>query len=735
MGHSDTGGGSATHSGTGYQNRVAAWLAVQILAEADVPAPWSLPSQVTLESIRCEVQLPVDDIWIGTSATGHGFIQAKHSVRLEASPDSGLASAVDQFIRLFLENSGNLGVSDPVRDALDITRDRLVLVVGPGSSSPIKQGLQAVLSRLRSLLPATPIENAAMNTAELHALKVVMEHARQSWQKVVLARPSDQDLRAALSFVWIQELDVDEGGLGEREAQGILRSNVLVDPGQTQTAWNTLITACAGFASDRTGANRQQLQHLLLDVGILLKAVRSYREDIAKLTEYSLSVSELLSDLSSIRVGRNTVKVTRSSTQALREAAKQADLVVVSDPGAGKSGALFDLAQMVRTEGTDLILLAADRIEAKSSGLLRDEIGLEHDLINVIENWPGTNPGYIIIDALDAARSENAQRTLRDLIFQVMARQQRWRVVASIRRYDLRYSKDLRTAFSGSPPTALSDKEFRDVRHLRIPVFDDEELKEICEESTELKQLISVAGEELRDLLRVPFNLRLTAGLITEGISVEEITPIRTQVELLERYWQERVIRADGLGDAREAVLRLAVQGMVANRSLQVNRGPVASDPAVSAPLNEVLSAHVLTEWQRSTGGRPERDVLAFSHHILYDYAVARLLLRGIPGTSAALIKQDPDLSISIRPSLVLHFQYLWWVDDTRDVFWNEVFEFLRTEKIPEIARVIGPTVAADQSAEVSDLMPLITSLADSKSNGPDIPDQALSHLVAGILS
>jgi hypothetical protein len=536
-------------------------------------------------------------------------------------------------------------------------------------------------------------------------------------------------------LIWIQELDVDPGGQGEREAQMVLRTSVLVEPNQARVAWNTLVTASGEFASNRTGADRQQLQGILLRAGIPVRAVRSYREDLARLRLYSDSISNLLSDLSCIHVGPNTVKLARASTSALRQAAEQAGLVVVSDPGMGKSGALFDLAQMLWADGSDVVLLGADRVEARSAELLRDEIGLEHDLGNVIDNWPGTRPGYVIIDALDAVRSENSQRTLRDLIVHVMTRASRWKVIASIRKFDLRYANDLRTAFSGSPPTALNDSEFPDVRHLRIPVFDDEELAEISHQSADLHSLISAAGGELRNLLRIPFNLRLTADLISEGIPVEEITPIRTQIELLERYWQERIIRADRRGDAREAVVRVAAQEMVANRSLLVNRAQVARDPSAGAPLNELLSAHVLAEWQRPTGGRPERSVLTFSHHILFDYAVARLLLRGVPGTAAAQIRRDPDLSVAVRPSLVLHFQYLWWMDQGRVAFWDEVFDFLRTDGIPQIAKVVGPTVAADQATQLSDLAPLIGALGVSGGLGADTADQALGHLVSGILS
>jgi len=54
-------------------------------------------------------------------------------------------------------------------------------------------------------------------------------------------------------------------------------------------------------------------------------------------------------------------------------------------------------------------------------------------------------------------------------------------------------------------------------------------------QSPELKVLIEQAGPKLKELLVVPFNLRLLADLLNKGVDVEELTPIRTQLELLEK--------------------------------------------------------------------------------------------------------------------------------------------------------------------------------------------------------
>src|SRR6267142_6884544 len=127
MSPSRTAGGAATQAGTDYQNRVAAWIAVRILAEQDASPPWDLPSHVTLEFLRCETEQPVDDLLVGTSSNGHVFIQVKHTLSLETSEDSDLASSLDQFVRQLLAYQGAKTEQRPWERPLDVKRDRLIL--------------------------------------------------------------------------------------------------------------------------------------------------------------------------------------------------------------------------------------------------------------------------------------------------------------------------------------------------------------------------------------------------------------------------------------------------------------------------------------------------------------------------------------------------------------------------------------------------------------------------------
>jgi hypothetical protein len=95
-----------------------------------------------------------------------------------------------------------------------------------------------------------------------------------------------------------------------------------------------------------------------------------------------------------------------------------------------------------------------DQLEAASTGALRAELGLAHDLTTVLDNWPGKGPAYLLIDALDAARTDGAVRTLQTIIAEVIAHNGRWHVIASVRKFDLRYNTTLQRLFRGTTARA-----------------------------------------------------------------------------------------------------------------------------------------------------------------------------------------------------------------------------------------------------------------------------------------
>lgn len=721
-----SGGGSAAAGGMDFQHRVAAWATVHILAEKGAALPWSLPSDTTLEFIRCETEYPVDDLLFGTSAGGFVFAQVKRSLTLSNSSDSDLASALDQFIRQFIalreEGSDKL----PSGRSLSSTLDRLVLITSSNSSEPIRILLPRVLKRCRELGVEQSLENVATNKQERRILSVLKGHLSRSWKQVIGFCPSDDELRPLFSLIHVHVLNVDEGGDGEREAKTLLRTPVLKNPDHADVAWARLVGLCTDLAAKRSGADRPTLQNVLLTSSLPLAVPRGYSEDIEQLKRYTAMTSDTLAHLSRIRVGETTIKIQRDSTEAIKRALEENSLLVVGEPGAGKSGALYDLVEAILSTKQDCVFLAVDRLSSQNLSELKGEMSLDHEFLEVLDNWPGLHPGILVIDALDAARGNPAGQMLRELIRQIEERQGRWRIVASIRKFDLRYAVELKALFSGSTETEFQDEEFTGIRHVNVPRLSPDELAQVRSQSDSLNSLIDNAGPELSELLRVPFNLRLLAELLGVGVTVNELNPIKTQLDLLDRYWSYRVVREDDHADDREAILRKTCESMVKTRTLRLDRAEVA-DGQSGTHLNDLLSHQLLIEWQ-------DRYVIAFAHHVLFDHAVARLLLRGTSEVFIRRLIKDPELALVVRPSLVFHFRHLWLNDNSRDLFWEVVLEIMRQDKIPEIGKLIGPSVAAESANQFTDLETLCLALEEPTATEIEsAAEESLKHIVGAL--
>lgn len=729
----DSGGGVATAAGMDFQNRVVAWYCVAILAEQDVAAPLKLASGTTLESIRCETGLPIDDLLIETSTGGFIFGQVKRSLMLAESPNSDFASALNQFVCQFVSNQLKMESSRPWERTLEPHRDRFALIVGPDSSAPIRRDLVAVLERVRAFISGQMVEDAATNEGERRALRIILKHLNYSWKSTTGNTLTPQELHQLLSLIYVQVLDVEEDGVAERESLNNLSQTVLKDPGHADASWKIIIASSGQMAKRRGGANRETLQRILTDALVDLREPSSYREDIKRLQEHTEISLELLSDLSRIQVGNRDVKIERTCVEELWDSATSSSLLVVGEPGAGKSGSLHSLGVMAQEAGYDVIVMLVDRSASGSLGELRNELGLEHEIVQVLRQWPGTRPAFLIIDALDAARGASSANTFRDLMCLLIKPKARWNVIASVREFDLRYSLELQDLFRCEPSSStVIGSEFASLNYVNIPCLSEEEVKKVARQSPELAKLIEMAPLELKDLIRILFNIRLIADLLSTGLDLAQLTSVRTQLELLDRYWDHRILGGDGLGDQRENVLRIACETMVKERRLQIDRA-LLSESSSADTLNELLSAHVLAEWKEPSAAKPNRYVLRFSHNVLFDYAVARLLLRG---TDTALLNRllaDSDFAVVARPSIEMHFQHLWAND--RNGFWSQVFDVVRSKGTPAIAKIIGVSVATLEATDVEDLGPVLDKLQSDNQDDRTAAEEILEYFVGTLYS
>jgi hypothetical protein len=532
----------------------------------------------------------------------------------------------------------------------------------------------------------------------------------------------------------VQVLDVEAEERDRSVALDLLRATILEQRDGADTAWSRIVEFCGQLRGESSGAHVASLQNALITAGVALQAMPDYRGDIEALKSWTQARIARSPSFTRLIEARPETTIHRSVSKPLRAAAEIGSFLVVGEPGAGMSGVCYGLAREFSDAGRNIVLLPVDALNVDTATGLSAELRISHSLPDVIRNWPGREPGILIIDALDAARKLETQALLRMVVEEVIeTANERWRIVASVRQYDLRQGKEWARLFRGPPPILDSMKdEFRHLRHVFIKRLDTAELAQIGTSYPALNELLETAPAKLNNLLLNIFNLHLLAELLNDGVVSAELANIRTQPELLDAYWRHRVHGNDGRRDAREGILLSAVEGMIASRALQVARTNLRNDPNIFA-LNDVERQGVLVASEPD--GRPDDDILLFGHNILFDYAVARLVFRRgrDPAYLVGRLRQTPELALMLGPSLTLAMADRWGVAAVnRSEFWNLAFELEREAEIPEIARLQAPMVIAEDGAvRIEDLEPLLTALEVSPE--AEAAEAFLQHLIGAL--
>ncbi|MCE9574532.1 MAG: hypothetical protein K8W52_15395 [Deltaproteobacteria bacterium] len=674
-------GGAATAGGVDFQALVAALMAVQVLAEKGGPARWGLPAGVTIEGLRAEGTAAVDDLSLSTSVFGRIFIQAKTTVPVSDKPGSVLGSVIDQFVRLFLGAQSTT--------PLDADIDRIVLATRP--TGPLDH-LAAVLDRIRSLGTPGRWEDCATNEGEKSTISKALTLVKHFWRVEKGAEPTWDEMVPLLKLIWVSRFQLDADQSDALVAKILLRNAILEDADQDEVAWSALRTRSIELAKRRSGANRPELQRVLAQEGVVLKALRGFESDISELRGHTRRSLRTLTRYTRIR---KDVRIPRDVAPVLRAEVEKASLLLIGDAGCGKSGLLGVTVETLLRENRDVLVLNAAELGANSLGNLSNELRLRHDLLDVLEQWQGATPAFVVIDALDSARDERTQLMLRNLIEHVQDLHGRWHVVATIRKFDLKHGRAWQALMPGTGIRPHFDPAFDHVRHLNVEKLTAGELMSLEHEDPDLHKLIVAAPVTVADLVRVPFNLMLVTELLTADAAAD-LALVTTQLQLLDLYWSRRV--GIGLGGAsREATLRDVTDEMVKTRRLEA----VAAIAPDKAALEGLQRDAVLFE---------RAGTVHFGHHILFDYAVERLLLRPDSEVSIARLETDRDLSISIGPSLKYWLEGHWERDSTRRGFWKVALQ-LASSSAPSIAKIICGAVAAANTHLLSDVRELIDNV------------------------
>jgi len=687
-------GGRATEVGMAFQASVATWFAVHILARLPVGGRFGINHTALPVAIRLETGTGLDDIEVSQSDGGALHVQNKTSATLSTGNSAPLAKTGAQLADWMAEAKSSGSAPDPTRNAA-------VLAVRADAAHTLDD-LEASC-RAFDLGGTWAATKAGRNAAQRRALSTLETIVTAAWTAAYTVAPTDDDLTDMARSFHVARFTMDEGDADWREASTILGRHLY----GSDAAGDAPLRDLRGIMRDLIGsgapADRKGLLRALQRRGHKDVGAPHYDEDFARLRTITAKELDRLADHRKLPLAGG-ITITRESDAPMLAAIKEGSLLVVGEPGAGKTGALVRAAGALIAEDALVVFLSVDRFPGVAIAAdLNSELRLGHDLVEILSAAPGSQPGFLIIDALDASRGGPSEGVFANLIERATAElSEDWTVVASIRTFDLRNGRRFRTSFAGAPADAAhADETLANIRHFSVPRLTNADLSAAGAESAEVAALLSSTTETLAELLRNVFNLSLAVELLADGADPTRFAGIATQSGLIDTYEDRRMPTTGMTQAAAEAVATMAARRRLSVRKVDVKHMDV----------DQVIQAGVL-----ATAG----DLVSFSHHVLFDHVAGRFHLAWHdPDLLVAQLEGDTSAALLLAPALRFAVERIWRADAPgRPKSWKLVYGIFSAIKVDPVLGNVALRIISDNVTHVGDL----TCLVDRVATTPDDP-------------
>jgi hypothetical protein len=382
-------------------------------------------------------------------------------------------------------------------------------------------------------------------------------------------------------------------------------------------------------------------------------------------------------------------------------------LLVLGEPGIGKSHTLNAIAQILIKRKYEVFFIEADRYELKSMQDFNAELKLPGDFYEALLDLESDKKAFLIIDGLDAARDENSQNVFRELIRSVKLKAANWTIIAGVRTFDALRSKEIRSLFSDVTPTNQKYKR-KDIvqNHILIPLLTDDELEqafiqeEINIKKSTLRQLYLKSSVEFKQILRTPRNIEFSMSLIQDGINVLSLSAIQAEVQLLNLIWEHYVLSENS--EINRLVVKDVCDGMLKGKKFVVDRTQIAKNLGIDTTksIKTLLTDSIFEEFSKQS------DFIRFSNHTLYDYAIARHIIPEDSIKDQIEFIRKKENSLFFRPSIRYFYSSQWF--RLRDDFWKLLIVISQEKDISPAEQAIPFVTLIEESRGIEDLDPLL---------------------------
>ena len=394
--------------------------------------------------------------------------------------------------------------------------------------------------------------------------------------------------------------------------------------------------------------------------------------------------------------------------------------VIIGGPGVGKTYLLKELRQHLKSVEIPHLLLRIDQLGDGTNKILREELLYEGDLIEKLKSVPVSDKKAILLfDAFDAARDERTRKNFLKLIQRsIHELHESWNIVVTARTYDAKKSQELLDLFGNLDEMDLIQYQNKEIlcRHFTIPHLTEDEILQALDQIGCPQPIYDDGSQDFKNIVANPFNLWLLEKILRNLPDEDLITlsQIHSEVQLLDLFWHRRIETVNNETDLLFVLEGIASE-MVKERSLSIRQNNIyealhLDRPAMQTAWTTLLSDAILAKV--STSGQR----IAFSHNILFDYAISVLLIDDEPQHLENFVLEDVSRPLFLLPSLTYFFTRLWHSDSIG--FWQAFWHFSPNDQsvhLRLVGRLIPTNVIANETREFEQLNPIFDKYLNRK--------------------